>query len=189
MASVNFTKFLKGKMLSGLISSDYYTNSATAEDNGLVKMQLLSAGDGFPAFDNYGAAQEIEWFQQEVVFLNTVATEPTGEIDGGTNDFVSETQSGLIAKNYSFDDIIYVYDGTDTYYRFEIVQGGFIQQDTALEFDIDAGTDIVGFRLIFFKFDDPDRTETTGITYSFESVFSYTNDGTLTISNTQFTVG
>jgi len=191
MASITIERILKAKMLEQLISSDYYTNSATAEDNGLVKMQLLAVDDSNPGtYITHGTAEEIEWYQEEWEFVETTGTEPTGT-DGGVNVDISSTNPGEPAKTYSVGDTVYYNDGeaSPTYYVFNVIQGGFIQQDTAIVFDVDADTDIVGFNLIFFKFDDPSRTETVGVRYTFESVFAYTNAGTMTISNTQLTVG
>jgi len=192
MAQISLERFFKAKLLEQLISSDYYTDSSTAEDNGLVKMQLLAIDEANPGTTiTHGTAQEIEWYQQSWEFVETSATEPSTGTDGGVNVNISPTNPGEPANTYSVGDTVYYNDGeaSPTYYIFNVVQGDFIQQDTALVFDVDADTDIVGFNLKLFKYDDPDRTETVGVQYTFESVFAYTNAGTMTISNTKIVAG
>ena len=193
MAQISLERFFKAKLLEQLISSDYYTDSATAEDNGLVKMQLLAVDDSNPgAYITHGTAQEIEWYQEDWEFVETTGTEPSSGTDGGVNVDITSTNPGEPANIYSVGDTVYYSDGeaSPTYYVFNVIQGGFLKQSSEIIFDVDADTDIVGFNLKLFKFDGTStRTETVGMVYTFETVYSYTNAGTMTISNTQITVG
>jgi len=193
MAQISIERVFKAKLLEQLISSDYYTDSATAEDNGLVKMQLLAVDDSNPgAYITHGTAQEIEWYQENWEFVETTGTEPSSGTDGGVNVNITSTNPGEPANIYSVGDTVYYSDGeaSPTYYVFNVIQGGFLKQSSEIIFDVDADTDIVGFNLKLFKFDGTStRTETVGMVYTFETVYSYTNAGTMTISNTQITVG
>jgi len=193
MAQISLERFFKAKLLEQLISSDYYTDSATAEDNGIVKIQLIAIDEANPgAYITHGTAQEIEWYQEDWEFVETTGTEPSSGTDGGVNVDITSTNPGEPANIYSVGDTVYYSDGeaSPTYYVFNVIQGGFLKQSSEIIFDVDADTDIVGFNLKLFKFDGTStRTETVGMVYTFETVYSYTNAGTMTISNTQITVG
>ena len=194
MAQISLERFFKAKLLEQLISSDYYTNP-TPVDNGLVKMQLLAIDEANPGTTiTHGTAQEIEWYQQSWEFVETRTTVPDyvteGIINGGSNSNVSSTNPGVAPNTYSIGDVVCINDGegSPTYYIFNVVQGAYLWQKDEIVFDVEADTDIVGFNLKLFKFDGAStRTETVGIQYTFESVFAYTNAGTMTISNTILT--
>ena len=193
MAQISIERVFKAKLLEQLISSDYYTDSSTAEDNGIVKIQLIAIDEANPgAYITHGTAQEIEWYQENWEFVETTGTEPSSGTDGGVNVNITSTNPGEPANIYSVGDTVYYSDGeaSPTYYVFNVIQGGFLKQSSEIIFDVDADTDIVGFNLKLFKFDGTStRTETVGMVYTFETVYSYTNAGTMTISNTQITVG
>src|SRR6056297_975446 len=185
MAQISIERVFKAKLLEQLISSDYYTDSSTAEDNGIVKIQLIAIDEANPgAYITHGTAQEIEWYQEDWEFVETTGTEPSSGTDGGVNVDITSTNPGEPANIYSVGDTVYYSDGeaSPTYYVFNVIQGGFLKQNSEIIFDVDADTDIVGFNLKLFKFDGTStRTETVGMVYTFETVYSYTNAGTMTI--------